>query len=154
MVTETEFKLKSDGQEEAEPESQEQLNAAMLQLKNLTRADGALVQLTKQDLGLLRTILSASTEEFKEQLMWRMADFVDEDEALDHVAAYYEAKELGMDTGFNVAFMFALCSANRKYNRTNLMAQIFDTLSHQKITSNAPRYKNAGNTNPRSPLSG
>ena len=138
--------------DEAEDETQEQLDTAFKDLKSLTRGDGSLVSVSKQDLSLLKQILSAATEDYKEQIMWRMCDFIDEDEALDHVAAYYEAKDLGMDTSFNVAFMFALVSANRKTNKTNLISQILGTLQYSKWAPSSKKGKSDGNRNSRSPL--
>ena len=137
--------------DEPEAETQEQLDSSFKNLQSLTRGDGSLISISKQDLSLLKQILSAATEEYKEQIMWRMCDFIDEDEALDHVAAYYEAKDLGMDTGFNVAFMFALVSANRKTNKSNLIAQILDTMQHGKWIQPFKKRGDNGH-NPRSPL--
>ena len=133
-------------------DDQETINSAYKAIKDLKRNDGQLVTLTKQEMGLLHKLLQAATEEYREQAMWRMVDFLDDDEALNHVSAYYEASELGMDTKFNVAFMFALCSVSRKGARNNLMAQIFDTLSHQKYTANLPKEKSGNYVNPRSPI--
>ena len=114
MEKDLELETGSDGHEEIEGETQEQLNSAYKKLTDLAGGGTSMVTLTKQDLSLMKQILTAASEEYKEQIMWRMCDFIDEDEALDHVAAYFEAKDLGMDTGFNVAFMFALVSANRR----------------------------------------
>jgi len=137
--------------DEPEAESQEQLDSSFKNLQSLTRGDGSLISISKQDLSLLKQILSAATEEYKEQIMWRMCDFIDEDEALDHVAAYYEAKDLGMDTGFNVAFMFALVSSNRKTSHSNLIAQLIDAVQHGKWAPNVAKGKGNG-YNSRSPL--
>ncbi len=147
-----EDRLNPNGHEEAEEESQEQLQEVARKLKGLTRADGSVVSMSKQELGLLQRMLQANTEEYKEQAMWRMCDFIDENEALDHVAAFYEAKELGMDTDFNVAFMFALCSANRKIAKTNLIAQLMDTMQHGQWARNQSKGKNDNGRSPRSPL--
>ncbi len=153
MPKETEFKLNPNGHDEPEEETREQLEGAAKKLSGLMGAEGtSMVTMGKQDMALMKQILTAASEEYKEQIMWRMCDFVDEDEALDHVAAYYEAKDLGMDTDFNVAFIFALVSANRKTSKSNLMSQILDALQHAKF---APNYKKGGGNghNPRSPLS-
>jgi len=139
-----------DGHEEGE-ESQEQLQTAYKKLQDLAGGGTSMVTWTKQDLSLMKQILTAASEEYKEQIMWRMCDFVDEDEALDHVAAYFEAKDLGMDTDFNVAFMFALVSANRKTNKSNLISQILDTMQHAKWVPNFKKGQGNGH-NPRSPL--
>ena len=148
----TDLDIKGNGHQGIEEESPEQLQTAYKKLIELKRSDGSLVTLGKQELSLLQKILSTGSEEYREQQFWRMCSFLDEEEALDHVAAFYEAKELGMDTGFNVAYAFALCSANRRVNMTNLLAQLMDTLQHGKW-ANAPQgNKKHEYTNPRSPL--
>jgi len=135
-----------------EAETQEELNSAYIKLSQLKRQDG-IITMSRQELSLLQKILSTGTEEFRAEQMWRMCSFLDQEEALDHIAAYYEAKELGMDTGFNVAYAFALCSANRKGNfNNNLIAMLSETLQHGKW-ANAQRIKtNDSGRSPRSPL--
>lgn len=135
-----------------EEESPEQLQAAVKKLDALTRGTGSVVSLTKQELGLMQTLLRTTTEKYREETLWRMADFLDDDQALDHVAAYYEAKELGMDTSFNVAFVFALCSVNRKGAETNLLSSILDSLQMAKHAGNTYRKDERGSNNPRSPI--
>ena len=138
-----ELKLGNNGSEE---ESEEQLTNVKKSLEDLLGGgDASMASITKQDLSLMKQILTTASEEYKEQTMWRMCSFVDEDEALDHVAAFYEAKELGMDTGFNVAFMFALVSSNRKTNNSNLIAQLLDATQHGKWAPNFMKGKNNGN---------
>jgi len=138
---------------EPEEESQEQLQAVYKTLKELKGPNGQLVSMGKQDLALLKQILSANTEEYREQMFWRMVSFVDEDEAHNHVAAFYEAQELGMDTKFNVAYLFAMCSVNRKGNFTsNLITQLTDTMQMAKHAYPPNKKGNYGNGNPRSPI--
>lgn len=145
-------KLHPDGHEDMEDESQEQIDTVVKNLSDLMGKEGtSMVTMSKENLSLMKQILTAASEEYKEQIMWRMCDFVDEDEALDHVAAFYEAKDLGMDTDFNVAFIFALVSSNRKTNKSNLMAQILDTVQHGKWAPNFTKGKSNGH-NPRSPI--
>jgi hypothetical protein len=152
MEPETETETDGDGAGTNE-ESQEVLNAVGKKLSTLTRGDGSLVTFGKQELSLLQKMLSTGTEEFREQQMWRMNSFLDQEEALDHIAAYYEAKELGMDTGFNVAYAFALCSANRKGNfNNNLLAVLTDTLQHGKWANTQRIKTNERDRNPRSPI--
>ncbi len=147
-----EVPLKVDGDgHKPEEETQEQLQTVYKNLKDLADGGASMVTFTKQDLGLMKQILTAVSEEYKEQVMWRMCDFVDEDEALDHVAAYFEARDLGMETDFNVAFMFALVSSNRKTNKSNLIAQILDTMQHGKWIPSSKKGQSNGH-NPRSPL--
>ncbi len=140
-----------DGHDSPEEESQEQIDGVVKKLSALTGDGASMASMSKQDLSLMKQILTAASEEYKEQIMWRMCDFVDEDEALDHVAAYYEAKDLGMDTGFNVAFIFALVSSNRKTNKCNLIAQILDAMQHGKWIPQFKKGQGNGH-NPRSPL--
>lgn len=159
MRTKDEYKLGGDGHsdpealEETTEESEEQIQTALKHLNELKRPDGALTTLGKQELSLLQKVLSTATEAYREEQMWRMCDFVDDEEALDHVAAYYEARELGMDTSFNVAYMFALCSANRKGAFTsNLIANIVDAVQKGKwARASSGKAKHDG-TSPRSPL--
>lgn len=149
----TGLKLGSNGQDgDVEEETQEQLNTAYKNLLELGDGKTSMVTMSKQDLSLMKQILTAASEEYKEQIMWRMCDFIDEDEALDHVAAYYEAKELGLDTGFNVAFMFALVSTNRKTSKSNLIALILDTVQHGKWAPRITKGRANGNITARSPL--
>lgn len=151
----TDFKLEDNHHEEPEAETQEQLNVAYKKLSELSRGNGSLVTMSKQELSLLQKMLSTGTEDYRESQMWRMCSFLDEEEALDHIAAYYEAKELGMDTTFNVSFAFALCSANRKGNfANNLMSLLTDTLQNGKWANAEKGKRKDGNYNPRSPLSG
>ncbi len=154
MAAETEFKLGGNGAKPEEEETPEQLTSAYKRLSDLVGKgqDGSLVTLGKQELSLLQKILSTGTEEFREQQFWRMCSFLDDDEAKDHVAAFYEAQDLGMDTGFNVAYAFALCSVNRKINWTNLLGNLLDTMQHGKWAQ-APQGKGKNAANPRSPLS-
>lgn len=152
MVNELGFKLHPDGHEDEE-ESPEQLEAVYKKLKDLKGPDGQLVTLGKQELSVVQKILSTATEKYREEQMWRMCDFTDDEEALDHVAAYYEARDLGMDTSFNVAYAFALCSTNRKGGfRNNLLANILDTLQHGKWASSYQKKDKYGSTKPRSPI--
>ena len=149
MVTERELKINPNGHDE--DESQEQLDNVFKQLSALGDGETSLASMSKQDLSLMKQILSAASEEYKEQIMWRMCDFVDEDEALDHVAAYFEAKELGMETAFNVAYMFALVSANRKTNKSNLISQLLGALQMGKWAQQTQKGKTNGHSS-RSPL--
>lgn len=140
--------------EQTTEESPEQIQGLYAKLSQLSRGDGSLVQLTKQDMSLMQKILTTGSEEFKEQQFWRMCSFLDEDEAKDHVDAFYEAKDLGMDTGFNVAYAFALVSTNRKTAQTNLIALLTDTLQHGKWAGASQQQGNKNNGNSRSPIGG
>ena len=134
-------------------EETEDYEGAWQKLSELSRKDNSLVTFGKQEMSLMQKILSTGSEAYREEQMWRMCDFIDEDEALDHVAAYYEAKELGMDTSFNIAFAFALVSANRKGTKTNLISMLTDTLQHGKWAGTQSQKKgDKGATNTRSPI--
>lgn len=141
-----------NGHHDLEEESPEQIKAVLKNLSDLKREDGSLVRLTPQQLSLLQKMLTAP-EEHKREQVFLICDFLDEEEALDHVAAYYEALDLGMDAGFNVAFMFALAASNRKGDKTNRVAMLLDALQHVKYTANTVGQKH-GDRNPRSPISG
>ena len=138
---------------DTEEESQEQLDRVAKQFELEELAGGQIVTITRQELSLLQKMLSTATEAYKEETIWRMGSFLNEDEAMDHVAAYYEAKELGMDTSFNVAYMFALCSTNRPHNfASNLISQLTSTLTNAKFNQSMKGKSDHGSTNPRSPL--
>jgi len=144
--------LHPNGHEQYEDESQEQIESAFKDLSALVGKEGtSMVTLSKQDMSLLKHILTAASEEYKEQIMWRLCDFIDEDEGMDHVNAYFEAKDLGMSTDYNIAITFSLVSSNRKTNKSNLMAQIMDTVQHGKWAPNFSKGKSNGH-NPRSPI--
>jgi hypothetical protein len=135
-------------------ESPEQIQGLYAKLSELKRGDGSLVTLSKQDMSLMQKILTTGNEAYKDEQFWRMCSFLDEDEAKDHVDAFYEAKDLGMDTGFNVSYAFALVATNRKTAMTNLIAQLTDTLQHGKWAGAAQQgNKGQGHGNSRSPIS-
>ena len=135
-------------------ETGEQLEHAAAILSAEELADGSVTSITKQELSLLQKMLSTATERYREETIFRMGSFLDEEEALDHVAAYYEAKELGMDTSFNVAYMFALCSANRKGAfANNLLSLLTGTLKDSKFPTPQKGKTDYVAKNPRSPLS-
>jgi len=148
VVTGRELKVHPDGHDE--DESQEQLDNVFKKLSALGDGETSLASMSKQDLSLMKQILSAS-EEHRKEAIWRMCDFVDADEALDHVAAYYEAYELGMDIGFNVSFIFALVSANRKTNKSNLISQLLGALQMGKWAPQTQKGRTNGHSS-RSPL--
>lgn len=106
-------------------------------IEQIRHQDGIGGNLSSSNLSLLKTLLIAP-ESWREQQFYLMCEFLDGDEALDHVAAFQEAKDLGMDTSFNVGFMFALAASNRKIGRTSRAANIFDSVSHFRYTSNQP----------------
>ena len=154
-MSDVEFKLEGNCTE-LEEETQEQLEAVHKKLSDLSRGNGQLVTMTKQELSLLQKILTPGTEDDDFINAWRSVSFKDEDEAFDHVAAYQEAKDLGMDTKFNIRYMYSLCSANRKGNFVNnLLSLLSDTLQNGKWANaeNSRKRQNAS-YNPRSPLSG
>jgi hypothetical protein len=135
------------------PETTEELTRAIINLDDFAKGRQPLISMGKEELSLMQTMLRTVTEEYKELTFWRMMDFIDEDEAYDHVAAFYEAKDLGMSVDPNVAYAFALCSARRKKTGFNLIDILTDTLQHGKWAAPPQKGKN-GNANPRSPLSG
>ena len=134
-------------------ETQDAIEQAYAILDGKPRGSISPVTFAKQDMSLMQKILVTSTEEYREETIWRMMNFMDEEEALDHVAAYYEAKELGMDTSFNVAFAFALVATNRKTTQTSLISILLDTLQHGKWATNQTQSRKSNyGSNPRSPI--
>ena len=147
-------RLNPNRHEDVEEETQEQLDRAVKNLKSLTRQDGSVTSMGKAELGLLQTMLRPLSESVKESLFFRMLDFVDEDEAFDHVAAFHEAKELGMDISFNIDLMFALVSTNRRGGfSNNLIATLTDTLQHAKWANTQQRKSEQNGYKSRSPIS-
>ena len=130
------------------PETQTQIDESMKKLKSLTGSDGQLVTLGVQELSLMHKMLSTGSETYKELEWWRMCDFEDTDESLDHLAAYFEAKRLHMDMDLNVSYAFAMSSVNRRGHQTNLLGAILDTLQHGKWAS-SPQPKREGGTRGR-----
>lgn len=116
---------------------------------------GAVSNLSRSDLTLLKMFVSAP-EEYKRESFFGICDFLDQEEALDHVAAYYEALELGMDTSFNFAFCMALTACNRKTNRSNRVYSILNSLSSFRYITNQSgdkKEKHSGGSE-RGPLNG
>jgi hypothetical protein len=117
----------------AESESQAQLDEIGRKLSGLTRPDGSVVHFTKQELTLLKQILSTGTEKYREETIWRMCSFLNKEEAHFAVSAYYEAVETYMDTSFNIAMVFAQCSINYRGNfSSNLISFLGGTLQNGK----------------------
>lgn len=154
MVSELDERTNGDGNPDDIGESEENIKLAWENLSKLSRPGSGSLVFGKQELSLMQKILSTGSEVYHEEQLWRMCNFMDEDEALDHVAAYYEAKELGMDTSFNVAYAFALVSANRRTSGTNLLSMLLDTLQHGKWATNQQAGKSKDVVNQRSPLNG
>ena len=149
--------LNPDGHDEAEAlaetETQEELQAVKKHLDELMRGDGQVVTMTKQQLSLLHKMITPPEGDDSELMqVLAIADFMDDNEADDELAAYFEAKRLHMDTSWNIAHMLSRCAVNRKGAKTNRVGQILESLSHQKFTTNMPRYR-YDNRNSRSLIS-
>lgn len=111
-----------------------------------------LASLNAEGLSLLKQMITVP-EQFRKQQIFLLAEFMDGEEALDHVAAYYEAEELGMTTDFNVAYMLALAATNRKENsRYNRVAAILGSLSSFRYTTNQPKSEKHDSGDRRGPL--
>lgn len=111
-----------------------------------------LASLNNEGLSLLKTMITVP-EEYRRQQIFLLAEFMDPEEALDHVAAFYEAEELGMNTDFNVAFMLSLAATNRSENsRSNRVAAILGSLSSFRYTTNQSKESRSGNSDQRGPL--
>lgn len=141
--------------EGGETEDNERIAAARTKINEWKKEYPAISNLGHTELSLLKQMISAP-EEYRRQQFFLICEFLDREDALDHVAAYYEADELGMDTGFNVAYMFACVASNEKGAiKNNRIAAILDSLSHYRFTSNTPKEeaKRTG-SNERGPISG
>ena len=104
--------------------------AAQEKLKEWSREGNAVTSLINSELGLLKTVLTAgSVETLKDHIFWRMCSFLDEDEAKDWCDCFYEAKDLYMSTDWVLSSIFALCSANRKIGKSNVISAVMETLS-------------------------
>jgi len=150
------FKLNGDGdaaEVEATEESPAELAAIHKKLSELKGEDGQVVSLTPQQLGILKQLLHPPDKYNNMTEILLICDFLSEEEADDELAAFYEAKRLGMDTQFNIDHALSRAAINRKGHRTSRAALIMDTMSHQKYTSNTPGGKREHSGNPRSPLS-
>ena len=135
-----------------EEETPEDIEIAFQNLSKVSRGDNTLVTFGKTEMSLMQKMLNTDTEKYKEESIWRLMNFADEEEAMAHIAAYYEAKDLGMDTSFNISYANSLVSTNRKTVWSNLIGMLADTLQHGKWAT-GQNVKGKGNgTNPRSPL--
>ena len=98
-----------------------------------SRENNAISNMINSELGLLKTVLTAgSIESMKDHIFWRMCSFMDEDEGKDWVDCFHEARDLGMSVDWVLDNVFALCSANRKIGRTNVISAVMNTLSGNK----------------------
>ena len=80
---EQDFKLGNNGDQDPEAldESEDQLQTAFKNLKDLKRDDGVLVSLTKQDLSLLKTMIHAPDKSDDFSRISMICDFLDEEDA-------------------------------------------------------------------------
>lgn len=143
-----------------EPETEEQLDAVLLELGKLAKEDARFNQL-RQQLSLFHKMYTvpdlslAETDIGNIPQTLLMADFADEEEAFNVVAALQEDIDEGMDLSLDINYVMALAATNRKGSKNNRSFQLMDAFSHQKFTSNNPKGKNNDiYTNPRSPLNG
>lgn len=122
-------------------------------LREVNRGDAQVTAMSKNEMSLMKGV-AAPPPDTRDRFTHALhnANFIDDDEARIHVAAYDEAVRLGMNTEFNIQMLESLRGTNRKGGfHSNLTAAIFDALSHSKITSNQPRSA-SGNTNKNSPI--
>lgn len=152
---EKDFELSDNGDKGAEALeelSQEEINTHYKRLSDLKRGDGVITTFSKQQLSLMHKMLTAPEKEELNQVLL-IADFLSDEEADDELAAYFEAKRLNMDTGWNIAHMISRCAVNRKGTKTNRVAELLEAMSHLKYTTNMPGKKYDDRSNSRSPLS-
>lgn len=143
-----------DGHHEPEqiPETKEQLEAVKLKLSKLADPDSPAIHLTKEQLGLLKSMITApeSDDKYREALL--IADFLDDEEADNFINAIWESKRYGMDIGPDLDWALARAAVNRNQPRTNRVAQIMDTLSHAKFTTYSTQKGKDGQKFSRSPI--
>lgn len=121
-----------------EANENEQEQSARDRVEKWRSENPAISNLGMTELSLLKQMITAP-EEWRKEQVFLICDFMDHDEAYDHVAAYYEAKDLGMDTGYNIAYMFACAASSEKFARNNRITQLLDSLSHFRYTTNTPK---------------
>jgi hypothetical protein len=132
----------------------EEMQAINKRFSQIRRDDGAIISATKQDVTLMKQMIHPPDKADEFIRILGICDFISEDEANCELDAFYEAIRLGMSTEYNIAHALSRASVNRKgAHHNSRVASLLDALSHQKITSNMPRGKESGSTNPRSPLS-
>lgn len=119
------------------------LDAALQNLSDISGKNGAVAALSSKEISLLRQMIGSNAEKTDDFIkIVQICDFLDEEEANNELAAYYEAVRLGMSTEFNIAHALSRASINRKENhRNSRVAALLDALSHQKFTSNQPGTK-------------
>jgi len=139
--------LDGDGHGDSEdigPESQEELEAVHKKLSELARKDGQVITMAKQQLTLLKHLITPPESEKHKDLFYALmiCDFLDDEEADNELAGFFEAERLGMDRDWNLAHMLSRVSINRKGPKTNRPNSIIEMFMHQKLTTNY-----AGNRN-------
>lgn len=140
------------GDPDAIPETDEELQVVRKKLDQIARGDSPILSFSKQQIGLLNKFVNPPDKGDDFIRIVQICDFLDEDEANRELEAFYEAVRLGMSTSYNVAHALSRASINRKgAHKNSRVASILDALSHQKLTSNVPRSKDAS-TNARSPI--
>jgi hypothetical protein len=146
-----EFKLNGHNPDETAVEEDDVV--ALKHLRDLNREGGQVTSMSKNELSLMKGMASPPPDTIDRfTFALHNANFLDDEEAKIHIAAYAEAIRLGMDTEFNIQMLEGLRGTNRKGGyKSNLDAAIFDALSHSKITSNQPR-SSSGSANKNSPL--
>lgn len=149
MTTEVAHWAENEGAEEESRSA-----TARAKIEEWRKGSPAIANLGAGELSLLKQMIAAP-EEYRRQQFFLICEFLDREEALDHVAAFYEANDLGMDTSFNVAFMFAIAACNEKGHKTNRVAQLLDSMNHIRYTANTPKdeRKRTGGSE-KSPFSG
>ena len=105
-------------------------------LKHGPRQDGIGGNISSTNLSVIKHMFLGVPERYKDSAFWLIASFLDEDEAQDHVDAYHEALELGMDTTWNVDSVLARAAAYRVYKGVNRISEILNALSSFRYTTN------------------
>jgi len=129
------------------PEIRQKLRAAGIGI-------GSVIGFSKEQLSLMKMLLHPPDDGDSFIQIVLTLEFENDEERRLVVDAYYEADRLGMDTQWNIADALSRCAVNGKKTRqTSRAAQIMDTLSHSKFTSNSGNEKSKPITaNPRGML--
>lgn len=98
---------------------------------------GSVIGFSKEQMSLMKMLLHPPDDGDAFIQVVLTLEFESDEERREVVDAYYEAARLGMSTQWNIADALSRCAVNgRKNSQTSRAAQIMDTLSHSKFTSN------------------
>ncbi len=111
---------------------------AAIDLLARKRGDSSIATMARQQLGVIQRTLQPpeGESEQSERVALLLADMLDDDEALDMVAAIEERKLVGISLAPLINLMLARCAVNRKGAHTNRVAQALEAIGKTTIYSN------------------